>query len=204
MEGKLSMFLARRKMGSFRFAAVAATIAIAAAASGTAHSATLVRHDGIHGRGGVTEPGAQCYFPAEIKHGARILSTKPPTVYATDRTVYRDWNWIRFRTHVVSTFTGAELVTTPWSGWALAYDDAAARDAGTQQVYLQETQSLDAIIGAAVSQIEIEWWTQTNRTGGATIQVSLYEVLAAPVRIDPVEAEEDKIVPVVYGYNTGC
>jgi hypothetical protein len=164
-------------------AALVAATSLAAVASETAEGARLISTDGSHGRAYLTEPGAQCYFPFGLNGQYRYLLTRPPLVYALDTTGSKDWNWIRFRTNVVNYWTGARIHTTPWSEWRVAYDDAPAPFTGTQQVALTSTSgSLDLAQwpGTARSQVEIEWWTQTNRIGGGTLEVSYYELLGLP------------------------
>jgi hypothetical protein len=180
-----------------RIAIVLAVAAIAVVATEGAGAARLVSWDGKYGSVYVNEPGAQCYFPFGINGAYRYVLTYPPKVWAFNATAYRDWNWIRFRTHVVNTVTGARTASAPWSAWSLAYDDTPAAYSGTQQLAISSGSGMDysQYPGNSIVQIEIEWWTQTSRIGGITAAVAYYEQLVA------AGTQQGTIS---YGYTTGC
>jgi hypothetical protein len=170
-----------------RFRRFAALAAIALAATGVAaapgNAAKFIAMDGVHGRASVDEPGATCYFPAGL-NGIRYLITHPPRMYATDATTGRDWSWVRYRPRIVNYWTGVTTSVRPWSEWQVAYDDTAAPFASYDWAPLQANNSVNDYTqwaGNSVVQVEMEWWTQTSRTGGAILQAGAYRMLFNPV-----------------------
>lgn len=163
-----------------------AALALAATAAGlspgTASAAKFIAMDGNHGRAYVDEPGAMCYFPNGL-NGLRYLISHRPRMYAQDTTAYRDWNWVHFRIRTLNYWTGALVSVRPWSEWKVAYDDTAAQFGADDWAPLQADPSLNDYTqwaGNTVSQVEMEWWTQTQRIGGATLQVSYYQTYFNP------------------------
>jgi hypothetical protein len=168
----------------FTFALLSLTLAIAAAGigAGRADAAKFITMDGAHGAAYVDEPGAMCYFPDGL-NGLRFLITYRPRMYAQDTSSGRDWNWVRYRPRIVNYWTGALVAVRPWSEWQVAYDNTAAQFARVDWAPLQASPSVNDMTqwaGNSVSQVEMEWWTQTQRIGGATLQVSYYQTYFIP------------------------
>jgi hypothetical protein len=162
------------------------SLALAAAAAGlspsVASAAKLIAMDGNHGRAFVDEPGAMCYLPNGL-NGLRYLITYRPRMYAQDTSAYRDWNWVRFRVRTLNYWTGALASVRPWSEWKVAYDDTAAQFSADDWAPLIANPSVNDLTqwpGNTVSQVEMEWWTQTQRIGGATLQVGSYPMWFSP------------------------
>ena len=150
--------------------------------SQTASAAKFIGMDGIHGAAYVDEPGAQCYFPNGL-NSERYLITKAPRMYAFNGSSSRDWNWVHFRIRTLNYWTGTLVSVRPWSEWKVAYDDTPAPFQANDWAPLRANPSINDFTqwaGNTVSQVEMEWWTQTQRIGGATLQVSYYQMYFLP------------------------
>jgi hypothetical protein len=113
-------------------------------------------------------PGAACYT-----YGVGASYTVyTPTIYAVDFNAGggNDWQWVHFRSRIVSVATGQTLQTGGWSAWSAAYDNFPAQYSGAQTISTGNYQTRVAI--------DIEWWSHTQALAHGTILIQSYRAFA--------------------------
>ena len=97
------------------------------------------------------------------------MAIDPPAIYARNNTVGagNDSQWVRYRVFVVNS-SGAAVQSSPYSGFAVAYDNSPARFSGATL--------FNGVPNNSRIDFRIEWWNSSSQVGALAHRVDRYVI----------------------------